>query len=73
MPAQKNNTGHGPCPKRGCKGRLKVYDTVVMPDGRHRRRLLHCPTCKTLPEDNKRIVSLDWAPRRPRKRKALSS
>ena len=50
------------CPCRGCAGRLAVYATRINFVREIRIRYLHCPTCGHLPDANKWILPLEYAP-----------
>jgi DNA-directed RNA polymerase subunit RPC12/RpoP len=50
------------CP--GCSGRLRVYKTRINFVRAERTRYLHCPECGHLPEANKWILPLEYAPSR---------
>lgn len=54
------------CEAKDCTGRLKVYVTRINFSTKVRTRYLHCPICKRVPEMNKWIVPLEYAPAQKR-------
>lgn len=55
-----------PCGCAKCRGKLKVLNTEAIPEADVRIWYLGCSLCGTRPEDNKRIVPLEFFPRRER-------
>lgn len=49
------------CPR--CDGRLQVVCTRV--EGDYRYRWIGCRSCGFRPEDNKRVIPLEFAPAQP--------
>jgi len=65
MPQERNPPKPGDaCETAGCQGRLKVYKTVLNFTRQIRVRYMHCPECGAVPEVNKQIVPLEFAPAR---------
>ena len=52
------------CNSPDCCGKLKVYKTVLNFVREVRVRYMHCPECGAVPEVNKQIVPLEFAPAR---------
>lgn len=53
-----------PCPRDSCDGTLKCVNSVPTGDGRYMQRYYACNVCGCRPEDNKRIIPIQYAGRR---------
>lgn len=52
------------CSQCGCNGRLAVYKTRINFVLKNRTRYMHCNACGHIPEANKWILPLEYAPAR---------
>lgn len=52
------------CSVTTCDGRMKVYKTMLNFVRKVRIRYLHCPKCGAIPELNKWVLPLEFAPAR---------
>lgn len=54
-----------PCPREACDGVLGVLNTKVRADINRRFQYLGCKKCGCRPENNLRVIPLQYAPPRP--------
>lgn len=53
-----------PCPRSNCDGTLKCVKSVPTSDGKYMQRYYGCNKCGCRPEDNKRIIPMQYSGRR---------
>lgn len=54
-----------PCPRgEVCGGTLKSLNSIPTPDGRSIVRYYGCNACGCRPEDNKRVIPIEYSSRR---------
>lgn len=61
------SNGHGPfigsaCPRENCSGVLGVLNTRVRADINRRFQYLGCKKCGCRPQNNLRVIPLEYAP-----------
>lgn len=61
------------CPAEHCDGRMVVYATRINFAQKVRVRYLHCGKCGHLPDGNKWIVPLEYAPEKNPKIRTIPS
>lgn len=53
-----------PCPRETCDGTLKAVNSVPTIDGRYMVRYYGCNVCGCRPEDNKRLIPIQYSQQR---------
>lgn len=54
-----------PCPRKFCKGTLKVLNSKPTDDGKFMQRFYGCNVCGCRPADNKRLIPVQYSQRKP--------